>query len=311
MIIAARTQILQKSQKMVVVPLSDIHHNAPGHDRERFRDIVDWVARSAARPDRVMGVVLMGDHLDTLSGGERRAYLAANFHESTRATIEKMIAQHEEDLIEDLKPIAKHIWGVMDGNHTYKRQDADVSGADTGKTTGRILAERFKAPYFGMCGTLVLQMKQGNSNNAARAFKVFMHHGFGSASTKSASIMQMTKLRERFPAMDLYIMGHNHTPIATVVQGIDVIPTKTGWRMTHRDQAFVRAGSFLKGYIEGQAVDGYGGSYVEEKCMVPQGLGVVTCNVRWRTKRVEARNGGTTAHRTNQVVDGFSVHVQE
>lgn len=308
MIIASRTTLLSKTQKMVVVPLSDIHFNAPGHDRDRFLDIIKWVAEASRRPDRVMGVVLMGDHLDTLSGSERRAYLASNFHESTRATIEKLIMSHEEELMAALKPIAHCIWGVLDGNHTYKRQEADVSGADTGKTTGRILAERFKVPYFGMCGALVLQVKAGrNASGTGVSFKIFMHHGFGNASTKSASILQMTKLRERFPNMDLYIMGHNHTPIATVVQGIDVRPSHSGWRMVQRDQAFVRAGSFLKGYIDGQIVDGYSGSYVEEKCLVPQGLGVVTCNVRWRLKQVEARNGS----RTNKIADGFSVHVQE
>lgn len=310
MIIASRTVPLGLSQKLVIVPLSDLHHNAPGHDRGKFLEIIEWVRTAAKRRDRVMGVLLMGDYLDTFSGSERRALASAGLHESSRAVIEKLMRQHIGDLLADLRPIAKQVWGVVEGNHTYKFQEADVSGSDVGKTVSRFLAEQLGVPYFGMCGCLVVSLSRVGSNSSM-PLKVLMHHGFGVASSKSASIMQMTKLRERFPNMDLYVMGHCHVPIATVIQGIDVrMNRKTGsWRMVERDQAFVRAGSFLKGYIEGQAVDGYSGSYVEEKCLVPQGLGVVTCNVRWKTKR--APHAPVGKKRSGTVVDGISLHTQE
>ena len=85
--------------------------------------------------------------------------------------------------------------------------------------------------------------------------------------------------------MNLYVMGHNHTPVVDAQQGLDV-------QFNHKTQqnhlcdvvqGFVRSASFLKGYIEGEAVDGYQGSYVEEGCLAPAGLGVVTANLRWKS----------------------------
>jgi hypothetical protein len=96
----------------------------------------------------------------------------------------------------------------------------------------------------------------------------------------------MIKFKERLPAMNLYIMGHNHIPIATCQPGIDVRKhSKTGnWRMVEMVQGFIRTGSFLKGYVEGDAVDGYTGSYIEEKFYVPTGLGIVRAHVGWKLK---------------------------
>jgi hypothetical protein len=132
---------------------------------------------------------------------------------------------------------------------------------------------------------LVLEMHPNNGGTVL-PFKIAMHHGYGNASTKSASIGQMIKFKERLPAMNLYIMGHNHIPIATCQPGIDVRKhSKTGnWRMVEMVQGFIRTGSFLKGYVEGDAVDGYTGSYIEEKFYVPTGLGIVRAHVGWKLK---------------------------
>jgi len=299
MIIAGHSASLKKLQKLVIVPLSDIHHNAPAHDRTKFKECIEWIKRTAARPDRVVLTMLMGDYLDTFSTSERQALRSANLHESSRARIERMLLDDLGALTDDLRPIASTLVGALEGNHTYKFQETE-SGAHVGKTFGRILAETFGVPFFGVCGFLGLDIKLSGTSTAA--FKILMHHGFGTASMKSTSIMQVMKMRERFPACDLYILGHNHVPIATVQQGIDFSrDTRNGgsWRMKQKQQAFIRAASFLKGYVEGEACDYHSGSYVETRGLVPQGLGVVTCNVRWRFK------DGTS--QTN----GLDVHVQE
>ena len=79
----------------------------------------------------------------------------------------------------------------------------------------------------------------------------------------------------------------------TAQQGIDVHYSHKakGYVMCNIVQGFVRSASFLKGYIAGEAVDGYQGSYVEEGCMTPAGLGVVTANLRWRD-----HDGGFVLH---------------
>ena len=99
----------------------------------------------------------------------------------------------------------------------------------------------------------------------------------------------------------MYIMGHNHVKICTTQEGIDVrFNNKSGeWRMVSLVQGFLRSASFLKGYVEGEVVDGYSGSYAEEKCLAPASLGVVSANIRLKVNKD-----------TNQA-DGYVLHVQE
>ncbi|MGL5934621.1 MAG: hypothetical protein ACRCZI_03245, partial [Cetobacterium sp.] len=182
----------------------------------------------------------------------------------------------------------------------YKYQQTCM-GKLVGRTTDQQLADILNVPFMGMCGALVLNLRSSLSPfSPCKPFKIFMHHGFGSASSKPASIKQLLDLRAKFPAFNLYIMGHNHIKICTTQEGIDVVFNKRAkkWQMTSVVQAFVRSASFLKGYIEGEAVDGYSGSYVESACLAPASLGVVTANVRWKLDE---------KHRPC----GFTLHVQE
>lgn len=298
MVICSRHQHLAMSQKLVIVPLGDIHHNAAGFDRSKWHSVLAWIKTTAQRPDRQVLVLLMGDYLDTFSASERRGLGHAGLHETSRVRVERMLRDDVTDFICDVAPLRPYIGGVVCGNHTYKFHESG-SGAWVGKTVDQVIAERLDVPFFGMCGALVLNVSRKGSN-AKYPFKIFMHHGFGAAASKNASIKQVLDLRAKFPAFNLYVMGHNHIKICTTQEGIDVryhAPTNT-WRMAEVVQGFMRSASFLKGYIEGEAVDGYSGSYVEEKCLTPAGLGVVTANLRWR---VNAQGEHC----------GFVLHVQE
>ena len=300
MIICSSSLRLGMDQKLVIVPLGDIHHNARGFDREKWAAILKWIEATAARPDRKVVTLLMGDFLDTFSHSERKGmHFGSTQHASTREWVEANNLENQEALRKDLVPIADTIGGVVSGNHTYKYHER-ASGHLVGKTVDQCLAEALNVPFFGMCGALILELHSGVRGNSVFPFKIFMHHGFGAASSKPASIKQVLDLRVKFPMFNLYVMGHNHIKICTTQEGIDVrYNTKAKqWKMCDVVQGFVRSASFLKGYIEGEAVDGYGGSYVEEKCLTPAGLGVVTANVRWK---VDGR----------QRASGFILHVQE
>lgn len=297
MIICSRTQELKPNQKLVIVPLGDIHFNAPGFDRIKWNEVIKWIHSLVLREDRQVLVLLMGDYLDTFSASERQGLSKAGLHESSRARIERMLRSDMDEFIKELYPLAKIIGGVVCGNHTYQFQDAGSKGL-VGKTVDQVIAETLDVPFFGVCGALVLDMVATSTTRIP--FKIFMHHGFGAASSKNASIKQVLDLRSKFPAFNLYVMGHNHIKICTTQEGIDVryrANTKQ-WHMAQVVQGFIRSASFLKGYIEGEAVDGYNGSYVEEKCLTPAGLGVVTANLRWKFD-----------NRTRPV--GFVLHVQE
>ncbi len=298
MIITANRLELKRDQKLVIIPIGDIHHNAPSHDAAKLREIIQWAAASAKRPDRLIRVKLMGDELDTMSASERRSHTSASYHESTRLRFEKMIFADLMNFYRELTPIHHLIDTVVCGNHTYRFQEQGT-GKLVGKTTSEVLAERLNVPFLGVCGVHVYELHPPGSTGTF-PFKILMHHGFGAAQTKPASIRQMLSLRERFPNMDLYIMGHNHVKITTTTEGIDVRRDHRNnkWRMVERQQAFVRSGSFLKGYVEGEVVAAGQGSYVEEHCYAPAGLGVTTCNLRWRLNE----SGRLT---------GFKLHVQE
>ena len=65
-------------------PIGDIHHNAPGFDRDRFVDSIQWLRETSEKTNRKVIVPLMGDELELLSGSERRSYQASGLHGSTR-----------------------------------------------------------------------------------------------------------------------------------------------------------------------------------------------------------------------------------
>lgn len=302
MIITATRRVLRPDQKLVFAPLGDIHRNAPGHDKRRFDSAVDWIRRTSEKPDRVVLTPLMGDELETFSSSERHALKASGLHASSRARIERMLRDDLQEFIATIDPIRHTLCSAIAGNHNYVFQESE-SGSLVGKSVTQVIAEHFNIPYLGICGSLVLELKQSEKTTATFPFKILMHHGFGTASSKGASINQMIKLKERFPMMNLYIMGHNHVKIGTTTEGIDIRKNhRTGaWEMCDVVQAFVRSASFLKGYIPGELVDADTGSYVEQKCLVPAGLGIVTANIRWK----EHIQRGVTR------LSGFYVHVQE
>jgi hypothetical protein len=283
LIITAQRLQLKVNQELVICPFGDIHFNANGHDRKKFVEQIGECAEMARSRDQVVLPLLMGDVLDTFSGSERATLQRPGLHETSRQRIERMVQDDMEEFCEVIKPLKGLIPTVIGGNHTFRFQDAKLSTNLVGKTVDRVIAERLNAVFLGMCGVLVLEVFP-NNGGTMMPFKIAMHHGYGNASTKSASIGQMIKFKERLPAMNLYIMGHNHIPIATCQPGIDVRKhSRTGnWRMVDMVQGFVRTGSFLKGYIEGDAVDGYTGSYIEEKFYVPTGLGIVRAHVSWK-----------------------------
>jgi len=300
MIITHAPVELARDQKLIVVPIGDVHYNARSCDKERFADKIDWLARTSERKDRVVKVILMGDILDTFSRSERvRLMFGQGLHESTHEWFEKQVNTDIHEFVKAIDPIKHLVACVIAGNHTYQYQQA-ASGALVGKTTDRQLAEILNVPFMGMCGAYVMNLMP-KGGTSVFPFKIFMHHGFGGGSTKGSSVKQLLDLRQKFPAFNLYIMGHNHIKICTTQEGIDVkYNSKKGrYVMTSIVQGFLRSASFLKGYIDGEAVDGYSGSYAEEKCLTPTSLGVVSANVRWKINKD-----------TNQVV-GITLHVQE
>ncbi len=303
MIITATRKVLYPHQKLVFAPLGDIHRNAPGHDKAQFESCIDWIRRTSERDDRVVMTPLMGDELETFSSSERQSLRASGLHASSRARIEHMLRSDLDEFCDTISPIAHTLCSAISGNHNYVFQESE-SGSLVGKSLTRIIAERFNIPYLGICGAFVVELSPSQGSTSSHPFKILMHHGFGTASSKGASINQMTKLKERFPNMNLYIMGHNHVKIATTTEGIDFRKnTKTSqWEMCDRVQAFVRSASFLKGYVAGETVDNDTGSYVEQKCLVPAGLGLVTANLRWKEHQDK------TGHKR---YSGFAIHVQE
>jgi len=303
MIISSSRIVLKPDQKLIFAPLGDIHHNAGGHDREKFTEIVEWIRHTSTRPDRVVRVPLMGDELDTFSRSERQGYHGAGLHSGTRSWLEKKMQEDLALFIEDINPIKHLIPHVISGNHNFTFQESS-SGALVGKSVSKIIAEQLGVPFLGICGVNIMEIKPSENTTAYHVFKVFMHHGFGVASSKGGSIQQLIKLKEKFPMCNLYIMGHNHVKIGTTTEGIDFRKNSktSAWEMCGVVQGFVRSASFLKGYIPGEEVDGDTGSYVEEKCLNPAGLGVVTANLRWQASKDKK---GITRY------SGFSLHTQE
>lgn len=223
MIIMSTRYVLPTTSKLIFAPIGDIHHNAPGFDRDRFVDSIQWLRETSEKTNRKVIVPLMGDELELLSGSERRSYRASGLHGSTRAWMEQRMMEDLLRLYSDLIPIKHLIPHVIAGNHNFTFQESSVKTSKKyiGKSVSQVLAEMIGVPCLGICGVHVLELTQSERSTASFPFKIFMHHGFGVASSKAASIRQLIALKEKFPMCNLYIMGHNHVKIGTTTEGID------------------------------------------------------------------------------------------
>lgn len=172
--------------KIQLAPFYDVHVGAKGHDRERLKRHLDWVAET---PDVICWNG--GDFFDNLVDPK----MGRNTEENTDQFYETL---------ELLAPIAHKFAFAIPGNHearTYRTAQIDIA---------RIQADALQIPYFPDYAFVTFEWR-GNR------FKLAAHHGTGGAQTAGA---QRNSARKDLLWMkpDILWTGHLHQPIADLVQ---------------------------------------------------------------------------------------------
>lgn len=251
--------VFVKSGKQVdVIPFGDIHRHAPLCNEERWHE---FCARGVKEQHQEKYYIGMGDYDDLASSSERKIFANPELHESTTQTMDDFAEEKTKKLAKEISFMKGKLIGLMEGNHFWKFQ--------SGVTNTQRLCQIMNCAYLGVSCVIVLQLVFGDRNKRhTTSVKIFGHHGKGAARLPGGSINRVEQMREIFPGMDFYLMGHDHKRGAFPVSVLDVTGS-SNLKVVHKKQWLCRTGSFLRGYVEGAA------SYIVDGAMSPADLGVI------------------------------------
>ena len=203
-----------------IYALGDVHKGAGSHQRERWRD---WLNYLADEDDAVM--IGTGDfHNAGIVGSKSDVY-------------EELMTVEEagDELHEELEPIKDKILVLVPGNHDWRVFRA------VGLCPVNALAKRLDAPYAR--AAVLLDIRVGDID-----YQVYLRHGTGNGQSDAA----MEKGAKVFPLADVQIQGHTHKPKITVD---DYFVVEDG-EIRRRSRHNTVIGSFL-GYERYAAERGY------------------------------------------------------
>lgn len=275
---------LSPHQRMLLMPIGDVHYGAPGFPAERFRKHIEWGCKRGAY---FLG---MGDIVEFTSRSQR-GHLA-NMRDSQRAFVD---AANEEALgrLTKLIGCSKGRWiGWLEGDHYHDFLD--------GTTSDQRLCQTLGGVFLGTSTLLLLrlfnQKRQGpqgapRSSGSGCDVTVFAHHGRGGGRLAGSGLNVMEHVLKGVEA-DIYLMAHTHAKVSAPV---DRLYRTDGGYLYHRTKILARTGGWLRGYLaqrplEGRPARESRGSYVEQAAFVPSTLGGLVFSLGY--KRITHRASG-------------------
>lgn len=247
--------------KLTIVPIGDIHYNAPMFARTPFREwCKKYRARVAAGDD--VWFIGLGDYLETMSGSERKQSLTG-VHESTRGWLDEKINENIKALAECLEFTRGRWIGLLSGNHNYIDGD--------GNTTTVMLAKMLDAKPLGVCAAINLNIIV--NGKTPMTYDIWAHHGRGGGRLAGSTANSIEAWAQGLIG-DLILMGHDHKKIAVPVPRLQIVGAHDNVDVADKITWYCRTGSFLKGYEKDKP------SYIVERALRPVALGTIEINVR-------------------------------
>ncbi len=242
--------------RLIIIPLGDIHWRSENTDEAALRDLIAWGAKE---PDvRFIG---MGDWWDSILPADPRFDAASEF---------TMLDQLWAGLATLIEPIKDKFLALHIGNHEYELIKRGIGNPILK------LCHEWHIPYGGYASFFRLVASKPTKNKF-NTLEIYSHHGFFAGRKHGGKVNAMEDAAANYLA-DLYLFAHSH----------DTITTKR--IMLHhfgaKQKAFVNTGTFLK-------TNSWGGpaSYSERKGYPPTMVGVPRIEwYPWRERRLE--NGG-------------------
>jgi len=232
------------SDRVVIVPFSDLHVGNKAADKKRIRRTADWIAEYA---DYWFGG---GDYCDCIvpSPNERRFDFDS---------LDRELATPDEQyrwVYDVFEPIRDKCVGLLTGNHD------DVIRQRHSHNHVRELCDRLGVPYLSYSAMLRWRFSRGEHRTK---LDLYAHHGKCAARTKGGKINKARTLDKIFDAT-VYCMSHVHD-INPDVRPFLVFD-KWG-NIVEERKYYVLTGGFLRGYVRGLS------TYVERGMYAPTILG--------------------------------------
>jgi len=277
------------NEPIYLIPFGDIHRWAPLCDVDRWLEFLAWAAK---KPNAYF--LGMGDYDDLASYSERRAIQAAHFHESTMDSIESLMKQRTLDLIDEMKFMRGKLLGLIEGNH--------FGELPNGISTTQLMCEKLNCKYLGVSSFVRLSFVHGSKR---AVLDIWAHHGRGSSRLLGTAINNVAQLGNCGVA-DIYLMGHDHKKIAGTSNRLILTDGGGDIKLSNKKVLYARTGSFLKGYVPGEA------SYVARAALPPTDLGVSKIELtpkRTHKTTIPGTLDKSTGKRIRYVEDSFYVDI--
>lgn len=184
-----RKNVKSTSEWYTLIAFGDIHLGHNSCDEEAAAEMVKWIAKKSINE---CGVVLTGDLIENVLPSTK-----GSLFEMKYPSPDKQV----EVVTELLKPMAKNILMVCDGNHEDRTQRT------AGITISKTIAKDLGAPYVGYHGMLDLTLQHGKQK---QLYSIYVEHGCGAIPRSVGGRYNRLESIQKQVEADIYIKGHIH-----------------------------------------------------------------------------------------------------
>lgn len=235
------TEVLVDKPNKLLLLLSDVHFDSKGCERELLKSVLDEALLNDAL------VIFNGDFFDMMQGKNDRRHMKGSLRK-------EYIGDNYFDLViqdaaEYLKPYAKIIGVMADGNH-----ETSVTKHYESNPLDRlcyILKTEYGSPvmHTGYQSWVVVRLKFDNKGNYL-PFKIKMHHGSGGAARVTKGVIEHNRMSTYVEGADLIWLGHTHTQYC-MHNTIEILNTKPTYNISLKKVYHIRTGCWKQEYKEG------------------------------------------------------------
>jgi len=242
---------VKRNGSIRLIPIGDQHCSSKGHDPERYQATL---AECKKDPDAYF--FLMGDEHDLASFSERRSIRNAGLHESTLHDLDQRALDKCHSFVKQHLWMKGRILFMLQGNHYWTFSSHSIEdGIEPGMSSTQWIANKLGTRWAGWLTYHRVLLKAADKA-CTYTIDIVASHGKAGGKLVGSAYNQVSELRGIFPGADIYAMGHDHkrgavpdsTLYASHGRGDDGLPV-----IKQRRQWMLRTGSFLRGYIQGEA----------------------------------------------------------
>jgi len=248
-----------RQKPIYLIPIGDVHYGTENFHQGKWDEFCEW-----AKDRKDCWYLLMGDMIDYMSSSERNYVKISDFHEQTRKELETVSDGKVRAFCESASFLKGRTIGVLGGNHYFQYQ--------SGMTSTDKICEYFQCRNLGVASMIRLIVKDANISKRSKAHSakidIYAHHGEGGGRTVGTSLNKLERSMKGIEA-DLYIQGHDHKKAVATKSRIALTDSKHSLRLIQKKIHLIRAGGFLRGFVDGKQ------SYIAEGNYNPTDLGLI------------------------------------